>query len=354
MEFFSLFSSLSDNFLKKRTINNLDNFFMPPTKKRRSTFSLRNFWPPTFFTNSFFEPVLEPEPIKIHSHRQSLSNKEKTSQIYKIEIDPDDSPKPKKTDLNKAGSAKENPVLIGIDIDENAPQTKPLHEILAKRTDLSTSLGTFPDLNINVKVKDLKTLLDENWLSDEIINIYLFILKRQFPNILVVPSWWSLNLQNHGFPGVSHWTITEELQNLLLKDVSHIDSIIFPVNVFNSHWILVVLFPPKKSWILLDSTGGKLGDVTKTKFFKCMKEWLKNIIKQPWEFSFPLTKNNAHQVLEVDRSNCGVYCCYYAEEICMNNYKTVIKQQSSKQEMDQYRLKILDTLVSQIPLNVTK
>ncbi|XP_030837344.1 sentrin-specific protease 1-like [Strongylocentrotus purpuratus] len=100
--------------------------------------------------------------------------------------------------------------------------------------------------------KDFETLTHPNWLNDKVVNAYLLLLRNQANiqddgHIYVMPSyvpvqWSSSNLQ----PWLFHKVKLHMFQWLLI-----------PINVDNSHWILLCANPAKKTVSLLDSLPGR-------------------------------------------------------------------------------------------------
>jgi len=83
-----------------------------------------------------------------------------------------------------------------------------------------------------------------------------------------------------------------------------------------------------------------------------MTLWLESALAVPGlKFSFPITQQCPHQDTTNDNSNCGVWICYYAEQVCLG--RTLDEVSKNKvEDIALYRSVILVTLVREVPLEL--
>jgi len=182
--------------------------------------------------------------------------------------------------------------------------------------------------------------------------LFFCVLQKQFPDVFVVSSYWSAQLGNKGLEGVARWKETPILMQSL-KDCKK-RLILIPVNL-SKHWVLCVIIPSLRQWAILDSSG-RLPIVESSLFYLNMYLCLHNALEGgEWEFFFPISEkeNNRHQVFAEDANNCGVYCCFYAQELCVGEcIGSIALSKPSQEEVEKYRDLILETLCKSFPLNL--
>jgi len=182
--------------------------------------------------------------------------------------------------------------------------------------------------------------------------LFFCVLQKQFPDVFVVSSYWSAQLSNKGPEGVARWKETPILKQSLKDSQKRL--ILMPVNL-SQHWVLCVIIPPQRQWAILDSSG-RLSTIESSLFYINMILWLYNATeKQEWKFIFPISEkeNNRHQVFAEDVHNCGVYCCFYAQELCVGeSIGAIAMSKPSQEEVEKYRDLILETLCKSFPLNL--
>lgn len=238
---------------------------------------------------------------------------------------------------------------------QNKALLETLKENITSRTDDATVLGELE--NNYITVKEVRTLLNPNWLSDDIINAYMTILGREFkPRVFVLPSYWSAQMSNKGFQGVESWSATKQLKEIL--NFTNSGLVLIPVNIFELHWVLCCLDPKLRVWSILDSAGD-LQSVQKSKFFSEMELWILFCAHggneeegKKWTFEFPINSKNKHQNFRTDTYNCGVYLCYYARELTIgvSIVDVSTKDIPTKEIITSFRDDMLLSLVEGIPL----
>lgn len=277
---------------------------------------------------------------------------------------------------------------------EELSQPRVALQKLLKCMDKDTKLGHVKELNYDLTLRSLATLLPSNWLNEEVINAYFLLLTRVYPAVGFLSSYWSAllskshtlstsesdntkseqerrreedtPLQSKNSFGTSPdaWTLTSEL--ILQVKQKTIRLLIIPVHVIN-HWVLCVVFFEAGLWTLIDSLG--LETKEENIFCSAMDKWLTlNFNNISWTFSCLIDFVEAHQNIVEDYDNCGSYICYYADTICdlwhrerlcsfSENSKmiqtilnTVKTKPPSKSEITHFRTVILYRLTYHIPI----
>ena len=233
--------------------------------------------------------------------------------------------------------------------------------------------------NPSVTVASVATLLPGNWLNDEIVNLYMFFLTRRHPHAECLSSFFTARLLgDNGLAAVSAWpSVQRAVERLRSKKL---ELLLIPIHLESArHWILASVslesdrvtcsvFDSLASCTDLTATAAETTDETTTTTFapyhRALSTWLEQEFVQHRSgtsgtateastphWHFPITK--AHQDLSHDLSNCGVYTCLYAEQLC-NGYapQTIASGGVGLMSIDQYRDKILARLIRCVPLSV--
>lgn len=97
--------------------------------------------------------------------------------------------------------------------------------------------------DIPVKVTDLKTLADKQWLNDVVIEVYLKTLNTD--KVFTFNSYFFTTLESRGYQGVQKWMKRAKVS---IKDL---EQIIVPINVHQTHWVTgIINMKDKKIWYL--------------------------------------------------------------------------------------------------------
>jgi hypothetical protein len=182
-------------------------------------------------------------------------------------------------------------------------------------------------------------LLPNAWFNDEIVNLYLFLLSRRYPRVECLSSFVATRLMtDDGLATVSQWpTVQSAVARFRARLV---DTILVPVHMHASrHWVLVAIHARDRSWQLYDSMASPHAV---TPYRNALEPWVHALFDHtttttttaaasttaplfdddgtttapaaPPHFSFAITA--PHQDASIDSSNCGVYICWYAEQVC--------------------------------------
>lgn len=225
-----------------------------------------------------------------------------------------------------------------------------LHGRIKGRNDLETPLGFVSPLNHNLTVKTVKDLIVRTeWLNEEVINTYLLLLTYQFPHVCFLDSYWSFFLATKGQESVNTQPKTKDIISSLSQ--RKVSSLIIPVHINMNHWVLCYLNFQQSIWTIWDSTGN-FASLPNTPFLTEMKRWLENTLnKTAINFVLPITPDTRHQDTLNDYSNCGVWICYYAEQLCMGRtFEEIVA--NKVENIVVYRSVILVTLIQKVPLQL--
>lgn len=107
--------------------------------------------------------------------------------------------------------------------------------------------------NIDLKVEDLLTLRDGNWLNDIVIDFYInLLMDASNDKVFGWTTHFYTTLERRGYQGVAKWAKKRKL-NLFKKE-----KVIVPVNISQTHWALAVIDNVAKTityYDSLDSSG---------------------------------------------------------------------------------------------------
>ena len=135
-----------------------------------------------------------------------------------------------------------------------------------------------------IKVKDLHTLREGEWLNDEVINFYLALLtdrniKQLSTNgnslgVLFLNSffWTKLTENGYNYKNVKRWTKVAKLEKMGhcgMHNIFEMDKVIFPINVSNNHWCCGCINIKEKKFEFYDSMHGSAYRV-----FRIMRRYL--------------------------------------------------------------------------------
>jgi len=178
---------------------------------------------------------------------------------------------------------------------------------------------------IYLSVADFKRLCGESWLNDEIKNSFATLVNHKAATVAATPTGGSfprpLRVVMHNtyffqrlasarcggydYDGVRAWSAKLKL------DMSSIDSILVPVNLHNTHWVLVHLDVRGRSILFFDPFGGPDGGgVVNT-----LRRWLKDELLhqlgddavQEWDVDSWTLLDTQDLPMQHDTGSCGVF-----------------------------------------------
>ncbi|XP_036941253.1 sentrin-specific protease 5-like isoform X1 [Acanthopagrus latus] len=149
---------------------------------------------------------------------------------------------------------------------------------------------------------DLSTLADQNWLNDQVMNMYgELIMESAHHKVHFLNSFFHRQLMTKGYDGVKRWTKQVDLfsKNLLLVPI-HLEV----------HWCLVTADSVKKRICIYDSQGNALQKVARNILKYLMteaKEKKQTAFESGWTVSF-----DEKVPQQTNENDCGVFVLEYS------------------------------------------
>ncbi|XP_037644499.1 sentrin-specific protease 5-like isoform X2 [Sebastes umbrosus] len=156
---------------------------------------------------------------------------------------------------------------------------------------------------------DLSTLADQNWLNDQVMNMYgELIMESAHHKVHFLNSFFHKQLMTRGYDGVKRWTKQVDLfsKSLLLVPI-HLEV----------HWCLVTADIVKKKICLYDSQGNALQKVARNILKYLMteaKEKKQTDFLSGWVVSF-----NEIIPQQTNENDCGVFVLEYSRCLALSN-----------------------------------
>ncbi|XP_040910278.1 sentrin-specific protease 3-like [Toxotes jaculatrix] len=155
---------------------------------------------------------------------------------------------------------------------------------------------------------DLSTLADQNWLNDQVMNMYgELIVESARHKVHFLNSFFHRQLMTKGYEGVKRWTKQVDLfsKSLLLVPI-HLEV----------HWCLVTADFVKKKICLYDSQGNALQKVARNILKYLMteaKEKQQTAFENGWAVSF-----DEKIPQQTNKNDCGVFVLEYSRRLALS------------------------------------
>jgi sentrin-specific protease 1 len=191
------------------------------------------------------------------------------------------------------------------------------------------------ELTTTITGKDIKTLLQPNWLNDEVINSYLKLLverggTEKFPKVYAFTTFFYSTYRDKGYKRIARWT-----KNV---DIFEHQILFIPVHL-GKHWCLAVIDLKKKIISYYDSMGEINKQCTDLLSSYLKKEHIKKkgsmMNMTEW---VTRTENCIPQ--QSNEFDCGMFICKYAEYISRK-----AKINFDQQDMPYYRRRMVYEIV---------
>ncbi|KAM7331064.1 hypothetical protein ACRRTK_010253 [Alexandromys fortis] len=165
---------------------------------------------------------------------------------------------------------------------------------------------------LKITREDIQTLETGEWLNDVVMNFYMNLLVRRndsedYPALHVFSTFFYTKLKHGGYSAVKRWT---RGINLFEKEI-----ILVPIHQ-QVHWSLIEIDLRKRSIIYYDSMGHTGQSICETIFQYLQNEskTRRNMELDPLEWKqYSMTSAEIPQ--QLNRSDCGVFTCKYADYI---------------------------------------
>lgn len=154
--------------------------------------------------------------------------------------------------------------------------------------------------NIEVSVRDFKTLTPRRWLNDTIIEFFMKLIEKKTSKTVAFNSFFYTNLSERGYQGVRRWMKKKK------TEIGELDKIFVPVNLNQSHWALGMIDVPRKRIIYVDS----LSNGPNAMSFAILSDLQNYVIdesKAALGSDFELENLNCPQ--QPNGFDCGIYLC---------------------------------------------
>jgi len=167
----------------------------------------------------------------------------------------------------------------------------------------------------NITRNDLCTLLNLNWLNDEVINFYMnLIIERSkenenLPKAYCMNTFFIPTLMSRGYAGVKRWTRK--------VDIFSYDLIPVPVHVGKIHWCMAVIRVKEKIIRYYDSMGNPNEPV-----LEALEQYLIDEARDKKQETLDTSDWVKQSVTDcphqTNGSDCGVFSCMFAEHLTRN------------------------------------
>lgn len=154
--------------------------------------------------------------------------------------------------------------------------------------------------NIEVRVRDFKTLAPRRWLNDTIIEFFMKCIELQTPKTVAFNSFFYSNLSRKGYQGVRRWMKKKKAQ------ITDLEKVFVPINLNQSHWSLGMIDITNQKILYVDS----LSDGPSPMSFAILKDLQSYVIEESngkLGEEFDLVHVDCPQ--QPNGFDCGIYVC---------------------------------------------
>ena len=193
--------------------------------------------------------------------------------------------------------------------------------------------------SVKIKAYDMRTLLPNTWINDEIINFYFQILQKYDHNndSYFFNSFFMTKLKGFEFDEVKRWT-----RHI---NVFSFKKLFFPVNINNSHWVLLVIDIENKFIGYYDSMGNEDSHGNMEVLFRWMVEEAIDKNKDKINgHEWRLINYSRSIPLQTNGFDCGTFVIVAAHFLCVGQLLNY-----SQDDMNSYREKIGNSILFGTP-----
>uniref|UniRef100_A0A1A9VNA9 Ubiquitin-like protease family profile domain-containing protein n=1 Tax=Glossina austeni TaxID=7395 RepID=A0A1A9VNA9_GLOAU len=190
--------------------------------------------------------------------------------------------------------------------------------------------------NMNISRLDIRTLCDNNWLNDKIIDFYMNLLierserksqSSDLPSVYAMSTFFASRLMSSGYNAVRRWT---NKVDIFSKDI-----LLIPINLAQVHWSLAIINFKERTIKYYDSMG-----YSNPQVLTALEQYLKHESldkrKQWFETNCFAIESVMDGPRQINGNDCGVVCCTVAEYVTRNKKITF-----SGQHMKYFRKKMI-------------
>lgn len=154
--------------------------------------------------------------------------------------------------------------------------------------------------NIEVSVRDFRTLAPRRWLNDIVIEFFMHFIERETPKSVAFNSYFYTNLSERGYQGVRRWMRRKKVQ------IGELEKIFVPVNLNESHWALGMIDIPSKSIYYVDSLSNGPNALSFA-ILNDLQNYVVEESKNSMGSDFMLKNLSCPQ--QTNGFDCGIYLC---------------------------------------------
>uniref|UniRef100_A0A1A9ZG89 Ubiquitin-like protease family profile domain-containing protein n=1 Tax=Glossina pallidipes TaxID=7398 RepID=A0A1A9ZG89_GLOPL len=190
--------------------------------------------------------------------------------------------------------------------------------------------------NMSISRLDIRTLWDNNWLNDKIIDFYMNLLierserksqSSDLPSVYAMSTFFATRLMSSGYDAVRRWT---NKVDIFSKDI-----LLIPINLAQVHWCIAIINFKERTIKYYDSMG-----YSNPQVLTALEQYLKHESLDKRKQWFETNRFVIESVLDgpqqINGNDCGVVCCTVAEYITRNKKITF-----SGQHMKYFRKKMI-------------
>lgn len=216
-----------------------------------------------------------------------------------------------------------------------------------------------------IKLGDLERVLENKWLNCEVINGMSGLMQDLYGNsgVLVLTSYLWNGLfgfnKKYCFESVRKY-IPKQIRKLNVSDRRtwiQFDRLLFPLNLMETHWAVLLMDVSKRELHLFDSKSQKQSAELVAKVFRRFTGDLIDTSQLELDIeSWSFTEHSKDYAQQVGGSDCGVYSINCMRWLCAGYQPNFIQEGLSESEhaeqMRYYRERIVTELVHQRILSV--
>lgn len=154
--------------------------------------------------------------------------------------------------------------------------------------------------NLEVNVRDFKTLTPRRWLNDTIIEYFMKYIEKHNERMVAFNSFFYTNLSERGYQSVRRWMKRKKAK------ITDLDKIFVPINLNQSHWALGVIDIARKRVVYVDSLSNGPNAVS----FAILNDLQKYVVEESNNtIGSDFELENLACPQQPNGFDCGIYLC---------------------------------------------
>ncbi|KAH3903090.1 uncharacterized protein SCODWIG_00186 [Saccharomycodes ludwigii] len=176
-----------------------------------------------------------------------------------------------------------------------------------------TSTKTWRCYDLDIGMRDIKTLVPGRWLNDTIIEFFMKYIENKNEKVVSFNSFFFTALSERGYQGVRRWMKRKKV------DINNLSKIFTPININRSHWALGMIDITRKKIIYVDSLSNASNTGPKVfSMLSLLKDYLLEESKGKLGDGFELEHIGCPQ--QPNGFDCGIYVCMNSLYLSKNRY----------------------------------